>query len=179
MVLKKIVKREDGDIGFQKSFEEIFLDQFRHNPDFRNKFSKLVLENQESHFPLSLLTLNNLSTLESVVKYLRENKHLCYKEMAKKLNRNPSALAVTYKQARTKHEALITEFDSSIMIPFAVFDRKELSVLECVIFYLQNQGRKQSEIARLIGKDPRTIWTIQSRIKKKNTLRNAKVIEHN
>ena len=172
-------KKTDRDIGFENSFEEIFIDQFRHNKEFRDKLSKLVLENQSEHFPLGLLKNDKISTLEVLVKYLRENKKLCYKNIGKKLNRTPSALAVTYKQAKKKHKAPLLDVDFSIMIPYSIFDNKCFSVLECVIFYLKNQGRKQTEIARLIGKDPRTVWTIISRIKKKIDLDKRKVIYHN
>mgnify|MGYP001951580552 CR=1 FL=1 len=45
-------------------------------------------------------------------------------------------------------------------------DRK-LSILESVVKYLKEKGFRNSEIADMLGKDPKNIWTLYSRVRRK------------
>ena len=53
----------------------------------------------QSSFPIIILR-TELSGLEAIVKYLRENRQASYKEIGILLKRNPKTLAVTYKIAK-------------------------------------------------------------------------------
>lgn len=138
----------------------------------RDKYSieinlKPLLE-QENSFPTSILRSEQLSSLEAIVKYLRENKKLQYKKIGELLQRNHKTLAVTYKNAIKKQPA---PFASSVereqeRIEFFAFNNK-LSVLEAITLFLKKQDKNFSEISRLLGKDPRTIWTVHDRAMKK------------
>jgi len=58
--------------------------------------------------------------------------------------------------------------DSVISIPSSIFKDRTLSVLETLTEFLKEQeGLTYHEIAVLIGRDDRTIWTCYSRAKKK------------
>lgn len=125
----------------------------------------IIKEIKTDELPTELFKTKKLSNLEAIVKYLRENQELTYKEIAKKLNRNPMTLAVTYKNAKLKHpkKIKITEHET---IPYTAF-KKNLSILEGAALWLKFKGCKQIQIAKMLGKDPRTIWTIISRAEKK------------
>ena len=57
---------------------------------------------------------------------------------------------------------------NSIVIPSSIFQDRELSVLEAMVEYFkEKKGMKYSEIARLINRDDRTVWTVYKRAKKK------------
>ena len=57
---------------------------------------------------------------------------------------------------------------TSIVIPSSIFQDRELSVLEAMVEYFkEKKGMKYSEIARLLNRDDRTIWTSYKRAKEK------------
>lgn len=58
--------------------------------------------------------------------------------------------------------------DGSIKIPVSLFTDRSLSVLEVLVEYLKDELHySYHEIAVLINRDDRTIWTVYSRVKKK------------
>ena len=140
-------------------------------------------ESQELTFPISILSTKKISSLEAIVKYLRENKRLSYKKIGLLLHRNSRTLAVTYSVAKRKYPSMFPpEIDAMIAnsenedtknsitqnnrLPFTIFDNS-LSILESICHYLSTQNNSYSEIARLLSKDPRTIWTVCKRAEKK------------
>ena len=58
------------------------------------------IENES--FPISILKNDILAPLESIIKYLRENKKLTYKQISSLIARNPKSLATTYAIAKRK-----------------------------------------------------------------------------
>ena len=119
-------------------------------------------------FPISILRNSQLSSLEAIVKYLRENKALSYEEIGKLLSRKPKTLAVTYACANRKFPK---RFSSDIAsenerIEFSAF-KSRLSVLESICIYLRSQNKNYSQIALMLSKDPRTVWTVCKRAEKK------------
>jgi DNA-directed RNA polymerase specialized sigma24 family protein len=57
--------------------------------------------------------------------------------------------------------------DLLIYIFFLIFKNKELTIFESIISYLREKEIRYSEIARLLNRDQRNIWTIYSRAGKK------------
>lgn len=56
----------------------------------------------------------------------------------------------------------------SVPIPSSIFHDRSLSVLEVLVAYLKDQKQLTfHEIARLLNRDDRTIWTVYTRGKKK------------
>lgn len=123
----------------------------------------------DATIPVVIFREKRLSCLEAIVKLLRENRKLSYARAATLLNRNPKSLAVTYAVARKKHPAPFpknVDLDSE-RVPFSAF-QAELSVLETISSFLHGTaGKSYSDIARLLNKDPRTIWTVCRRAAKK------------
>jgi len=124
---------------------------------------------EEAKVPISVFKNDYLSSLENIVKYLRENLLLSFKQIASLTNRNPIALAVTYRNAKKKMEAkfAVTEI-SPYSIPVSILQDRNLSVLENVASYLKDTfGLTYHKIAVLLNRDDRTIWTVYQRAKKK------------
>ncbi|GIU69992.1 MAG: hypothetical protein KatS3mg002_1228 [Candidatus Woesearchaeota archaeon] len=61
--------------------------------------------------------------------------------------------------------------NSEIFIPIIIFKGKSCG--NALINYLKSKGLTYSEIARILNRDPRTIWTIFQRSKRKNYLINT------
>ena len=75
---------------------------------------------------------------------------------------------MSYRVARTKKkEPFSKEVElGSEMIEFSAF-KSGLSVLESTCTYLASYGKSFSQIARLLNKDQRTIWTVCKRAERK------------
>ena len=57
---------------------------------------------------------------------------------------------------------------TSLAIPSSIFKNRGLSVLEAITVYLKDKkGMKYAQIARLLNRNDRTIWTSYQRAKKK------------
>lgn len=119
----------------------------------------------EGGIPINIIADKKLSNLEAITKYMRENQKKTYKEISQLLHRATSTLAVTYKKAKTKKPKPYTE-ETTEKIPYSAFNNKN-SILESICLYLKGIGLKNSEIARKIGKNPRTIWTTLKRAENK------------
>ncbi len=60
----------------------------------------------------------------------------------------------------------------TLSIPSSIFQDRELSVLEAIAEYLkEKKSMKYSEIAKLLNRDDRTIWTAYKRAKEKRNAR--------
>ena len=138
------------------SFDEILRVLKRRHEDRKNK-----------SIPVSIFNNKKLSGLEAVVKFLKEKQGLNYKEIAFLLNRNYDPIAITYRRAKRELSGSL-DYSSEENIPIEIFCNKKLSVLENITHYLKDSlNLRLSEIASILNRDDRTIWTVYSRIKKK------------
>ena len=133
-----------------------------------NKSLKVVPK-EEVKVPISVFKNDYLASLENIVKYLRENLLLSFKQIGSLTNRNEIALAVTYRNAKKKMEArFVVEEISPYSIPVSILKDRNLSVLENIVSYLKDTfGLNYHSIAVLLNRDDRTIWTVYQRAKKK------------
>jgi hypothetical protein len=119
--------------------------------------------------PISVFNNKKLGSLEAIVKYLRENLLLSFKQIGALTNRNEIALAVTYRNASRKLKAkfVLTEI-APYSIPVSILKDRKLSVLENIVSYLKDSfGLTYHKIALLLSRDDRTIWTVYQRANKK------------
>jgi DNA-binding NarL/FixJ family response regulator len=57
---------------------------------------------------------------------------------------------------------------SSLALPTSIFKNRELSVLEAITVYLKDEkGLTYAQIARLLNRNDRTVWTSYQRAMKK------------
>ena len=133
-----------------------------------NKLLKIQVK-EEVKVPISVFKNDYLSSLENIVKYLRENLLLSFKQIGFLTNRNEIALAVTYRNAKKKMEAkFVIEELSPYSIPVSILQDRNISVLENVAAYLKDTfGLTYHAIAVLLNRNDRTIWTVYQRAKKK------------
>jgi len=150
-------------------FEELFFKHLRAKYGIsKEALEKYSSTNFDKGIPIFILRTKELSSLESIVKFLRENKRMSYSLMGSLLHRNSKSLAVTYAVARKK---LSSSFSSDMRsdaqrIPFAAFS-DGLSVLESICVYFRSLDYSYAAISRLICKDQRTVWTVCNRARRK------------
>ncbi len=107
---------------------------------------------------------NEIGIFESVVKFLHENKKLDFKEISKITKRTPNNIAVTYNNAKKKYFA---EFDAdySLKIPLGIFS-EDYTCFESICLHLKN-NHTYHEIAEILDRDDRTVWTTYKRALRK------------
>ena len=129
---------------------------------------KLVIKKKPEAVEIPVCIFNNkLSALETVVKYLKENLEFKYSEIAKLLNRNDRTIWTTYSNSRKKYIKKFVVKDNKYFIPALIISNRSLSVLESIVSYMKdNLNLRYSQIALLLCRDQRTIWTVYNRKRK-------------
>ena len=125
------------------------------------------LEEKEILIPVSVFS-KKLSSLEVITKYLRENLELKNKEIASLTKRSVKTIYQAYNSAKEKIEKKFEVKEGKFYVPISALTNRKLGVLENIVKFLkENYELNYSEIGRLLGRDPRTIWTAYSRGKNK------------
>lgn len=122
------------------------------------------VKGNEVMIPISIFS-ENLSPAEALCKYLNENKELKFSEIAKLIGRNQRTVWTNCNNAgKIKIQA-----KEGLEIPARIFDDKDLSILEAVVCHLKNEGYSNLEIAKILNRDSKNVWTLYSRAKKKKS----------
>jgi len=108
-----------------------------------------------------------IGSLEAITKYMKENLEMNYNEIAKELNRDQRTIWTAYKKAKEKQKEIIEIKKTLVFLPTYILRNRKLTTLESIVDYLKKKGLKNSEIAELLDRDQRNIWTIYSRAEKK------------
>jgi hypothetical protein len=152
-------------INKEELFKE-FLDFL--NQKYKTKPQQIEFSSsKEIKIPLSIFN-ETLGPLESIVKYLKDNLKLSYDEISKLLFRSKSSLSITYKDSSRKYKEKL-DAKSSYSVPVSIFSNLKLSVLESIVKHLkETQNLSYHNIAVLLKRDDRTIWTVYNRSLNKN-----------
>lgn len=180
-ILDKILKNEEllddkllktvSDIKL-KELLKIFISHLKNNHklnsgEIADLFGKKIARKES--LPISIFYNEELSCLETVVKFIKEDFNLKNHEIALLLNRNDRTIWATYNIACKKRKERLLVKESEIKIPISIFTERKFSVLEAIVSYLKEKFElTYSEISKLLNRDPRNIWTIYNRYKKKN-----------
>jgi hypothetical protein len=120
-----------------------------------------------NQFPVEILS-QNLSPLEAVVSYLKNNKGQKFCDIAKLLNRDERTIWVTFENAKKKQKTIFVPQKSASQIPLAIVRNRQLSILESVsVFLKEKKSLTLTKISSILNKDTSTVWTAISRADKK------------
>ena len=130
---------------------------------------RIILEKpkvEEITIPTYIFDNDKLSSLEAVVKYLKEELNMKYYEIAKILNRNHRTIWTTYSNSKRKMPKRFTFKESIYFLKISIFEDRKMGVLEAISEYLKEEYKlTYHEIAVLLNRDDRTIWTVYKRAK--------------
>ena len=138
-----------------------FLESERIFEQFETKLTK------ENEIPATIFKSRN--ALEAICRYLKDEKDMKLSEIASALNRDPRTIWTSYHNADAE---IFPPEVTDIKVPVSIFEKENLSILESISLYLKNNGMKNKEIAELLGKNSKTIWTFIDRAKKKSEKQN-------
>tara|TARA_Y100000310_G_scaffold343406_1_gene450891 strand:- start:132 stop:626 length:495 start_codon:yes stop_codon:yes gene_type:complete len=122
---------------------------------------------QKNVVPIIIFDNDELSTFETLAKYMKENLRLKFVVIASLLNRSEKTIWTTYNKARKKFPAEFASVISKINIPIESFSDRRFTVFESLVLYLKDYGLTNHEIAVMLHRDDRTIWGVYDRVKKK------------
>lgn len=108
--------------------------------------------------PLAIFT--NANPCATLICYLHDACGLTFAQIGRAIKRDQRAVQRMY--ALYRHQTTFTVAPLTETIPLTAFSDGG-NVLWCLVRYLLSQGRRQSDIAQLLQRDPRTIWTVRSR----------------
>jgi hypothetical protein len=130
----------------------------------RDELIGILMMQKDEKIPVSIFN-NSLGPLEALVKYLREEKNYTTIAISRELNRDNRTIWSTYNNVKDKK---IKIDYSQYIIPLSVFLKKDLSILESLVHHLKIfHSLTYHQIAVLIGRDDRTIWTVYDRAERK------------
>jgi len=128
------------------------------------KILKLI---KKQKVPVSIFN-DKLSPLETIVKYLKEERHKTLTEISKLLNKKVSVVWLAYNNSKKKYPERLKETQSPYEIPINKLYSKKLSLLERICVFLKEQyNLTYHEIGFLLKRNERTIWTTYQRAKKR------------
>jgi len=129
---------------------------------------KIYSESEKDHaIPVSIFA-GVLSPSESVCKYLKENRHLSFHDIAAMLERDDRSIWTSYSRASGKMKTPFVIEDQDIVIPSQIFRDRSKSILENVVYFLKaNYSFSNSKIAGLLNKHPSAIATVAKRAENK------------
>ena len=134
--------------------------------------SSLVLSMKASSskdsIPISIFENDKLSIFEALAKYMRENLKMRFVKIASLIGRSDKTVWVTYSKAKKKMPAPFTKLSSEITVPISRFSNSNLTIFEGVVLFLKEKGLTNHEVAVMLHRDDRTIWSVYDRAKKKS-----------
>ena len=113
--------------------------------------------------PISIFN-KRLSSLETIVKYMKDNLKMHFNEIAKALNRKPSTIRTTYTNANKKFSWKLDVSDTTVVIPVDIFKDRSRSVLKSIVVYMKDELKLSfKKIAELLKRNYKTIWTVYNK----------------
>ena len=137
-----------------------------------NATEQEILGKKEASIPIGVFGNDMLSSLEAVVKYLKEDLKLRLSKIGKLLNRSSKTIWATYSNAARKMPSSFGEVSRDILVPASAFSDRSFSTLESLVGFVKGLDYSNHEVALMLHLDDRTIWTVYDRVKKKRGVKN-------
>ena len=178
MVVKK--KCLDIDTSVERNSElisSIYALKLKYN--INDEDLKEISSINEIYIPISIFS-KKLSSLESIVKYLRENLELRNIDIAKLTKRDQRVVSTTYRVSLNKYSRNYENLSFKYSFPLSIISNKNYSILENVCNYLHNNLKLSlNEISVLLKRDYQTVWTVLRRYSEKTKITMNKLNQNN
>ena len=178
MPLKRLEKNTDNNLIISR-FKDLskedkiglisyFIDELKRVHDVS---AKDIFGKKEILIPVGVFANDELSSLEAIVKYLKENLKLRFSKIGKLLNRSNKTIWATYHNAVKKMPSSFGNISTDILIPASAISNRSFSTLESVVGFIKDLDYSNHEVALMLHLDDRTIWTIYDRVKRKRGMK--------
>ena len=178
MIWKKGEEREDVDRIISKFKDLSKQDKIELISYFINELKQMhevteqeILVRKEASIPVGIFANDYLSSLEAIVKYLKEELKLKFSKIGKLLNRSNKTIWATYHNAAKKMPSSFDLISRNIMIPVSALSNRSYSTLESIVGFIKDLDYSNHEVGEMLHLDDRTIWTVYDRVKKKRGMK--------
>ena len=130
-----------------------------------------IIGKREAAIPIGIFSNDILSSLEAIVKYLKEELKFRFVKIGRLLNRSGKTIWATYHNASSKMPTSFGFIQKDIMIPVSAISDRSYSTLESVVAFIKDLDYTNHEVAEMLHLDDRTIWTVYDRVKKKREMK--------
>lgn len=159
-LLTRISSQQLLKILLQKSYQEYGLQL----PELIKTFQEAK---EEASIPLSIFS-SSLDPAEALYKFLKEQEHLSFQQIASELHRNQKSVWATYQRAGKKQKRILLVEEEKYFLPLSIFKKRRYSFLESIIFYLNTVYHlSNQQIAKLLRRTPNTIAVLAKRARDK------------
>jgi predicted DNA-binding protein (UPF0251 family) len=169
-VLERVYVEEKLSVN---KLENIFSDlSSKYSLSYKEIIDMLKKREDYASIPASIFN-NSLCPLENVVLYLHIKLGFTQTQIAGILSRDHTTIWTTISNAlkkttKSRYLASLQGKNEGIVVPVNIFSDDKLSILESVSIYMKDRfNMSYHEIALVLGKDDRTIWTVVNRARKK------------
>jgi len=130
---------------------------------------------QEVIVPVSIFK-PEITVLEAIVKYMKENKEYSFHEIGELLGRDERNIWHAYDKASRKYPARLVPSETKYFVPVSILENRKLSPLEAVAYYLKTAYKLNfHEVGVLLHRNDRTIWTVCKKAEDKGAKNERKV----
>ncbi|MBI1935262.1 hypothetical protein HYS31_02375 [Candidatus Woesearchaeota archaeon] len=168
IIIDDIISRF-GDLSKEDKIGTIFY-LIKELKRLHNISEQEIIGKKEIMIPIGVFG-NELSSLEAIVKYLKENERLKFSKIAKLLNRSNKTIWSTYHNALKKMPSPFGIVSKEILIPASAIADRSFSTLESVVGFIKDIGYSNHEIAVMLRLDDSTIWATYDKVKKKRGIK--------
>lgn len=159
-----------NDLSKQDKIELIsyFIDELKR---VHNVSEQEILGKKEIHIPVGIFANDILSSLEAIVKYLKEGLNLRFSKIARLLNRSNKTIWATYHNSVKKMPSSFGAISREIMIPASALSDRSFSTLESIVRFIKDIDYSNHEVAQMLHLNDRTIWAVWDKVKKKRGMK--------
>ncbi len=146
--MKQLLKSELA-IFFEETSLNLGGDGLSMDFEIESSITLETKDSEETKIPTSLF--ENDSGLRGIVRYLHDEKKMSFGDIASSLKRHKNTIRTSYEKSRPLGKI------SGELLPVRIFERR--APLEAASLHLAKKGHKLKDIARILGRNPKTVWT--------------------
>ena len=121
----------------------------------------------DSAIPITILLDRNISVLEAIAEYLKEERGLSYAEIGRLTNRDERNIWTAYHRAKEKREHRTPTPTTNVFFPLSAGQDRKLSIFEAIVIHLRDRGVSNNDLAAATNRSAKTISTVYVRAKRK------------
>lgn len=122
----------------------------------------------EALIPVSIFS-HALPPMGALTKFLRENEHLSYQEIATILHRDQRSIWASYQRAGRRWKARFTPTAETYFLPLSLFQDRSFSILESVVLHLHEVYHlSPKQMGKLLHKSPNSMAVLLKRAREKH-----------
>jgi len=126
----------------------------------RSELAGMLKDERKDVIPVNAFA-GKYSGLESLCVFLKDEKGMRFIDIAKLLKRSQVTVRITYHNAKKKKGKFKL---TGIGIPINIFADRKKSVMKNLVSYLKDVEKKSfAEIAEMLGRNYKTVWTAYTR----------------